>query len=107
MNLTVDFRRALFGIGGGIAVFWLMKKVFLDKDTAMVGEIEKAAPVPSDDDIEQAILAYQMAVENGENHKALMDLNTDLAKEFSVNVRVKADGSFVAYDLSGKQLKSV
>ena len=109
MNLSLDFRRALFGIGGGLFVFWLLQRTLLSKqDYASSKDNDDAIPVPDDEDIQKAIVAYQSAVKAGENQQALLDLNADLAKEFGVRVyRRKTDGRFVATDLAGKELETV
>lgn len=108
MNLSLDFRRALFGIGGGLFVFWLLQRTLLQKNDYGLSKDDDPIPQPDDEDIQKAIVAYQSAVKAGESKQALMDLNADLAKEFNVRVyRRKTDGKFVATDLAGKELEVV
>ena len=108
MNLSLDFRRALFGIGGGLFVFWLLQKTLLSKNDYGISKEDEPIPKPDDEDIQKAIIAYQSAVKAGEDRQFLMDLNVDLAKEFGVRVyRRKTDGKFVATDLAGKELEIV
>lgn len=108
MNLSLDFRRALFGIGGGLFVFWLLQKTLLTKGDYSDSKDNETIPNPDDEDIQKAILAYQSAVKAGENQQSLMDLNADLAKEFGVRVyRRKTDGKYVATDLAGKELETI
>ena len=109
MNLSLDFRRALFGIGGGLFVFWILQKSLLNKEGNSNSDTEnETIPNPSDEDIQKALIAYQAAVQAGENQQALLDLNTDLSKEFGVRVyRRKTDGRFVATDLAGKELETM
>lgn len=108
MNLSLDFRRALFGIGGGLFVFWLLQKTLLEKNEYGITKPDESIPEPDDEDIQKAIVAYQSAVKAGENQQALMDLNADLAKEFGVRVyRRKTDGRLVATDLAGKELEVI
>lgn len=108
MNLSLDFRRALFGIGGGLFVFWILQKTLLDKNDYGISKDDEPVPVPDDEDVQKAIIAYQSAVKAGEDKQSLMDLNADLAKEFGVRVyRRKTDGRFVATDMAGKELEVI
>lgn len=106
MNLSLDFRRALFGIGGGLFVFWLLQKTLLNKNEYNIDNPESIKN-PDDEDIQKAIIAYQSAVQAGESQQSLMDLNADLVKEFGVRVyRRKSDGRFIATDIAGKQIET-
>lgn len=108
MNLSLDFRRALFGIGGGLFVFWLLQKTLLSKNDYSISKADEAIPDPNEEDIQKALLAYQSAVKAGENQQALMDLNADLAKEFGVRVyKRKTDGRLVATNIAGKELETI
>lgn len=104
MNLSVNTRRAIFGIGGGLFVFWLLQKTLLSSSKDSLS-FAGSAPVPSEEDIQKALYAYQAAMEAGEDKEALMSLNSDLAKEFKVRIyQRKKDGALIATDLNGKEL---
>jgi hypothetical protein len=99
MTLTLDQKRFVFGIGGGLLLFWAMKE-FLFKPNAPEIKSEPATA----DEVQQALLAYETAINKGEDSDALAELNDMLEEEFAVRVYKISDGSLVAKDLTGKQV---
>lgn len=98
MALTLDQKRFIFGIGGGVALFWLMKETLFKRDVPF------KVSQPKDDDIHQALLAYEDALSKGESADALAEFNDELASEFGVKVFKQSDGTLVARDTNGVQV---
>lgn len=65
-------------------------------------------PEVTDEHIEEALTAYTLALEKGEDQSLLNDLNTQFAGEYGLRVyQRKSDGKIVATDLSGKEVKVI
>lgn len=100
MNDQVELKKAIFGIGAGVLLFYIGWRIFGDKP-----EKKTSQPPVTKENIDIALAAYQDAVQAGEPQSKLNEINDQLAKDFGLRVKQRpSDGRFVVSNLAGKQV---
>ncbi len=99
--MNTDTKKLIFGLLLGFGIFWGVKWVMEKK---LPKTLAKKTPTPGD--VDDALVAYNAAVNAGEEASVLADLNREFADEFGLTISVRSsDGMYIVRDLDGKELK--
>lgn len=106
-------KKVLVVFGGGIVLYWLFKDTTLFGMKTSKGKSNEGKVRTPDIDAKDiknkdqangfvALKAYVDAVNNGENAKALEELNREFSKDLKVRVHKRTkDGAIIVSDLKG------
>jgi|SRR6185312_1728438 len=93
----------ILGTALGLFLFWGTWQLYIKK------QLQQPEPPPiTDKNIDEAVTAYQMALNDNAPVSVLTELNQTYAKDYGLKVyQRRTDGKIVVSNLDGKEIKAV
>lgn len=106
--MNTELKKGLLIFGGGLLLFWILKKVRPVGKVKTKKSSEKSEKTPTPEEKKNALImmeAYSAAKKAGENKMFLDEMNSEFAKEFNLKVYTdRGSGKLFVADLEGNKI---